>query len=108
MAMKSIVESKNTLDLYLNILEKNLLDMNREIDILVEELKDQDSRIILSKMKELILINNTINSLRLADFIIKIRENQLEIDNELLAISDSVSKILEVHIEEAQSLRKIR
>jgi hypothetical protein len=82
--------------------------MNRGINILIEELQDQDSGIILSKMKELIIINNTINSLRLADIIIKIRENQLEIDNELLAISDSVSQILEVHVEEAQSLRKLR
>jgi hypothetical protein len=82
--------------------------MNREIDILIEELQDHDSRIILSKLKELIIINNTINLLRLADTIIKIRENQLEIDNELLTISDSVSQILEVHVEEAQSLRKLR
>lgn len=108
MATKGTVKSKNKFGLHLSLLEKSLQEIYREIDVLIEDLQDQESRTILLKMRELMLINNTINSLSLADMIIKIRENQLEIDNELLAISDSVSQILEVHIEEAQSLKKLK
>ena len=80
----------------------------QEMESLLQKMKDPLSKEVLTKMKNLILLDHALNSITLADLMIKNYETQLEIDDELLAISDSVSQMLEIHLSEADSLRKLR
>ena len=98
----------NKFGVYIDFLNNSKQLILQEMEALLHKVKDPLSKEVLTKMKNLILIDHALNSITLADLMIKTYENQLEIDNELLAISDSISQLLEIHLSEADSLRKLK
>lgn len=102
------IEHNNKFGVYIDFLNNSKQLILQEMEALLHKVKDPLSKEVLIKMKNLILIDHALNSITLADLMIKTYENQLEIDNELLAISDSISQLLEIHLSEADSLRKLK
>jgi hypothetical protein len=98
----------NKFGVYIELLNNSRQLILQEMESLLQKMKDPLSKEVLTKMKNLILLDHALNSITLADLMIKTYENQLEIDEELLAISDSVSQMLEIHLSEADNLRKLR
>lgn len=98
----------NKFSVYIDYLNNSKQVILQEMESLIHKIKDPLSKEVLTKMKNLILVDHALNSITLADLMIKAYENQLEIDNELLAISDSISQMLEIHLSEADSLRKLK
>jgi len=67
----------------------------REIYCIAEEFDDERVREFMRKITQLLTINQSL------------LENERAIDNELYEISEYMSEILDIHLKEADNLRKI-
>lgn len=105
---KQNIMHNNKFSIYINFLNSSKQVILQEMESLLHKITDPSSKEVLTKMKNLILINHTLNTISLADLMISNHENLLEIDNELLVISDSVCQMLEIHLSEADNLRKLK
>ncbi len=78
-----------------------------EIDRHAEECQDEPTRELLRKITQYISINQSLVTIQLLDFRLQMRENEKAVDEELYEISEHVSEILNIHLKEAENLRKI-
>jgi DNA-directed RNA polymerase subunit F len=95
------------LDDYAELLRELSDGLLREIYGIAEEFDDERVREFMRKITQLLTINQSLLTLHLLKFKLHNKENERAIDNELYEISEYMSEILDIHLKEADNLRKI-
>jgi DNA-directed RNA polymerase subunit F len=95
------------LDDYAELLRDLSDGLLREIYCIAEEFDDERVREFMRKITQLLTINQSLLTLHLLKFKLHNKENERAIDNELYEISEYMSEILDIHLKEADNLRKI-
>ncbi len=95
------------LDDYAELLRGLSDGLLREIYGIAEEFDDERVRELMRKITQLLTINQSLVTLHLLKFKLQMMENERAIDNDLYEISEYMSEILDIHLREAENLRKI-
>lgn len=83
---------------------EQMLDM---INNQIEEVEDHVQRDALTKIVELVNIDSSIQTQCIINMLTDIKKNEMEIDRELMEVSEYLSTIVNIHLSEAENLEKV-
>lgn len=83
---------------------EQMLDM---INNQIEEVEDHVQRDALTKIVELVNIDSSIQTQCIINMFTDIKKNEMEIDRELMEVSEYLSTIVNIHLSEAENLEKV-
>lgn len=83
---------------------EQMLDM---INNQIEEVEDHVQRDALTKIVELVNIDSSIQTQCIINMLTDIKKNEMEIDRELMEVSEYLSTIVNIHMSEAENLEKV-
>lgn len=83
---------------------EQMLDM---INNQIEEVEDHVQRDALTKIVELVNIDSSIQTQCIINMLTDIKKNEMEIDQELMEVSEYLSTIVNIHMSEAENLEKV-
>ena len=96
------------LDIYINWLRENSEDLLGDLVYDIESVEDEKAREIMGKLLRLVNMYQSIQSVFLSKMIIQMRKHEVALDRELYELSSTMTEILDVHIMEAENLRKMK
>ena len=96
------------LDIYINWLRENSEDLLGDLVYDIESVEDEKAREIMGKLLRLVNMYQSIQSVFLSKMIIQMRKHEVALDRELFELSSAMAEILDVHIIEAENLRKVK
>lgn len=83
---------------------EQMLDM---INNQIEEVEEHVQRDALTKIVELVNIDSSIQTQCIINMLTDIKKNEMEIDRELMEVSEYLSTIVNIHLSEAENLEKV-
>lgn len=83
---------------------EQMLDM---INNQIEEVEEHVQRDALTKIVELVNIDSSIQTQCIINMLTDIKKNEMEIDRELMEVSEYLSTIVNIHMSEAENLEKV-
>ena len=96
------------LDFYINWLRENSEGLLGDLVYDIDSVEDEKAKEIMWKLLRLVNLYQSMQSVFLSRMIIQMRKHEVALDRELYEMSSAMAEILDVHIMEAENLRKIK
>ena len=96
------------LDIYIDWLRENNESLLGELAYDIESVEDEQAKTVMWKLLQMMNTYQNMQSILLSKILIQMREHEIALDRELYEMSSAMTEILDVHIMEAENLRKIK